>query len=84
MRATHEKDSAGNETVAFFQQINKLIIIFTLFMLYLHCYRNAIDFTKQVIYKLSTCLLANENNSFGRTVVQKQNKNKDKTRRKII
>ena len=51
MRATHEKDSAGNEIVAFFQQVNKLIIIFTLFMLYLHCYRNAIDFTKQFTKK---------------------------------
>ena len=47
MRATHENDSAGNEIVAFFQQVNKLIIIFTLFMLYLHGYRNSIDFTKQ-------------------------------------
>ena len=47
MRATHENDSAGNEIVAFFQQVNKLIIIFTLFMLYLHGYRTAIDFTKQ-------------------------------------
>ena len=47
MTATHENDSAGNEIVAFFQQVNKLIIIFTLFMLYLHGYRTAIDFTKQ-------------------------------------
>ena len=51
MRATHENDSAGNEIVAFFQQVNKLIIIFTLFMLYLHGYRNAIDFTKQFTKK---------------------------------
>ena len=51
MRATHENDSAVNEIVAFFQQVNKLIIIFTLFMLYLHGYRNAIDFTKQFTKK---------------------------------
>ena len=29
MTATHENDTAGNEIVAFFQQVNKLIIIFT-------------------------------------------------------
>ena len=51
MTATHENDSAGNEIVAFFQQVNKLIIIFTLFKLYLHGYRNAIDFTKQFTKK---------------------------------
>ena len=32
--------------------------------------------------KLSTSLLANDTNSFGRTVVQKQNKNK--TNKKLI
>ena len=47
VRATHENDSAGNEIVAFFQQVNRLITIFTLFNLYLHGYRNAIDFTKK-------------------------------------
>ena len=51
VRATHENDSSGNEIVAFFQQVNRLITIFTLFKLYLHGYRNAIDFTKQFTKK---------------------------------